>query len=102
MRRVLWFLRWKISWWKEQGSLRQDVLPDIREGLVAYAEKQAAILDRMRIKFSDEWYGVLATNGLSTEWPEEDLARWAGYQVEPISMEDLVEDGVDIEDDLFE
>lgn len=81
MRRVLWFAHWKVNWWGCQANLRQDQREDIQEGLAAYAAKQAAIWEEMGSRFSAEWYPLLRGNGLSTEWPEEYLERWASLDL---------------------
>ena len=52
---------------------REGGRPDIREGLAAYAAKQAAVADNLARRFADEWYSLLAVHGLKTEWPEEYL-----------------------------
>jgi hypothetical protein len=73
MRRVLWYFRWRRQWWHQQANLRHNARADIREGLVAYSSKQAAVLDHLAVRFADEWYSFLTTHGFDTEWPEEYL-----------------------------
>ncbi len=35
------YSRWLADWWEEQAEARQQVTPELREGLIAYAKKQA-------------------------------------------------------------
>lgn len=35
------YSRWLADWWEEQAEVRQEVTPELREGLSAYAKKQA-------------------------------------------------------------
>jgi hypothetical protein len=78
MRRVLWFARWKKNWWIARGELREDERLDIKEGLVAYAAKQAAVWEKLATNFAEEWYPLLVAHSLPTDWPEEYLERWVG------------------------
>jgi hypothetical protein len=71
MRRVLQFLVWRKNWWLDQGQQREDARSDIKEGLMAYAAKQAAILQQMAYQFAEEWYPLVVEYGLDVEWPEE-------------------------------
>ena len=94
-----------MTWWKRQGDLRLGGQPEIQEGLGAYAEKQAAILEEMGFHFADKWYPILVAHGLATEWPEESLERWAGHQVLGIEVETVVDDTDDalyLEEDIFD
>lgn len=67
MRRVLAYLKWKAHWW-EQQSARRAVRSSLREGLSAYAEKQAMILRRMHMKFSEMWLPELLGNNIEPGW----------------------------------
>ncbi|KAK7046356.1 CxC2 domain-containing protein [Favolaschia claudopus] len=61
MRRILVFLDWKAGWWRELNG-RGDVRdPGLKEGLVAYAERQAGIQEAMKQRFQSDW---------------QDVARW--------------------------
>jgi hypothetical protein len=73
MQRVLSHLKWKATWWISQQGMRTDVRSDIQEGLVAYSEKQSALLWKMGMQFASQWLPVLMEHGLPTEWPDEFL-----------------------------
>jgi hypothetical protein len=75
MSRVLWYLRWKKNWWLAQGRQREDVQSDVKEGLGAYAGKQAAILDRMARRFAREWQPILTKEHQDVNWPAEYIGR---------------------------
>jgi hypothetical protein len=66
MRRTLQYLRWKAGWWRS-GDV-EEVKVKIREGSKAYKEKQASLLDELRIKFEHMWRPVIADLKLSVEW----------------------------------
>jgi hypothetical protein len=103
MRRVLWFLRWKREWWMKQSNLRQNVREEVREGLVAYSFKQAAIFDQMMKHFGKEWYTFLRRNGLDTEWPEECMDVEIDGEKEGMEGEAVMDDDMlEIEDDMFD
>jgi hypothetical protein len=105
MRRVLWFLKWKRQWWMDQGRLRHNAREDVREGLVAYSCKQAAILDSMARRFADDWYPFLSSHGMATEWPEEYLEGRLCNSEGMIRQEMEEEDDdaeSEMEDDMFD
>ncbi|KAJ7081795.1 hypothetical protein B0H15DRAFT_786116, partial [Mycena belliarum] len=60
MRRVSAFLEWKSAWWRSlkdgRGALTDD--GGLREGLHAYAERQADIQDEMKARFQRNWASV--------------------------------------------
>ncbi|KIM75537.1 hypothetical protein PILCRDRAFT_78724, partial [Piloderma croceum F 1598] len=58
MRRVIEYCGWKASWWKQQASQRGDVSPELAEGLLAFAEEQAAMEDSIAIRFASQWAPV--------------------------------------------
>ncbi|KAJ7073553.1 hypothetical protein B0H15DRAFT_792741, partial [Mycena belliarum] len=59
MRRTLVFLDWKVSWWQglQEGRPEQDD-PILREGLNAYATRQADIFAEMKAGFEKAWADV--------------------------------------------
>jgi hypothetical protein len=69
MQRVLHFLDFRSRWWLEQGSRRDNVAPELKEGLAAYAAKQHDLLQRMAKRFAQLWYPLLIGNNLAAEWP---------------------------------
>ncbi|KAJ7448481.1 hypothetical protein FB451DRAFT_1567204 [Mycena latifolia] len=59
MRRTLAFLDWKAAWWKNLSQGRPEVNDRcLREGLAAYAERQAAIQVDMKARFERTWQDV--------------------------------------------
>ena len=76
----------------------------MKEGLLAYASKQAAILTQMGRRFADEWYPILLRGGLSAEWPEEYLKGQVRYGLEEErTMAEIQDDDeLVIEDDWFD
>ncbi|KAF7798546.1 hypothetical protein EIP86_009768 [Pleurotus ostreatoroseus] len=56
MRRAVSYCQWLAVWWEKQSKNREDVTPELREGLVAYARKQAtderALAQRWSVKFA--------------------------------------------------
>jgi hypothetical protein len=55
MRQMIEYCGWKASWWKQQASQRGDVSPELAEGLLAFAEEQAAIEDSIAVRFASQW-----------------------------------------------
>ncbi|KAI0074003.1 hypothetical protein K474DRAFT_1677445 [Panus rudis PR-1116 ss-1] len=71
MRRVLAFLEWKASWWRDQRHRRDDdaeVSKEVKSGLIIYAEKQAAITEALAIRFAIQWSGILDKCNLEASW----------------------------------
>jgi hypothetical protein len=69
MRRVVAFLDWKASWWRAQGPRHDDVRADIRDGLIAYAHRQADLMQKLAESFAALWYPSLTAEGINIEWP---------------------------------
>ena len=101
MRRVLWFLDWKSKWWVDHADQRTDTRVDVEAGLSAYANKQAAILLEMGKRFAFTWYPMLVRNGLPTEWPEEFVMRDFELAGDLETMEAVIDDADDVDDDIF-
>lgn len=47
MQRAVKYCHWLAAWWREQAGRRADTSPTLKEGLVAYAMKQAASEDAL-------------------------------------------------------
>lgn len=58
MRRVIEFLKWQASWWKDCGTAAVFVKPAHQEGLLAYTERQAHIRLAMIKCFQELWEAV--------------------------------------------
>jgi hypothetical protein len=71
MRRVIHFLDWRAKWWQERADLRPDVDPALRNGLHAYAAKQADIQQGLARSFAKTWYPSLVANHFPIEWPSK-------------------------------
>lgn len=70
MRRVIKYLDWKASWWRDQATLRSSTArPDIISGLHAYAERQADLMVLMAKSFASSWYSILDASHLPIDWP---------------------------------
>jgi hypothetical protein len=66
-RRVVAFMHWHAEWWLSHRSRRDPVGDDMREGLVAYAERQAFLRRRMASHFQALWSSPVATTKSSIE-----------------------------------
>ncbi|KAI0069871.1 hypothetical protein K474DRAFT_1568226, partial [Panus rudis PR-1116 ss-1] len=74
MRRVFVFFEWKASWWKEQKHRREDdseIGKEVQSGLTIYAEKQAAIMEALAIKFATQWLQILEKCRLQATWQDK-------------------------------
>ena len=71
MRRVLAFLTWKSSWWIEEAHKRVTDDPGVRDGIRAYANKQAVIQTRMAGRCAQHWLRVLAKHGITPSWKSQ-------------------------------
>ncbi|KAK7050311.1 CxC2 domain-containing protein [Favolaschia claudopus] len=88
MRRILVFLDWKAGWWRELNGLK--------EGLVAYAERQAGIQEAIKQRFESDWQGCrpgaaasrerasAAMEGGSDEGEEEEDEDSADESLQPV------------------
>lgn len=71
MRRVIQYFDWKSKWWLVQRDRRTDAHPDVRYGIKAYAEKQAAMFCDMGKAFARRWHPLLVKNNIPVDWPDE-------------------------------
>jgi hypothetical protein len=58
MRRIISYGEWKAVWWRDQPALCLPLLGHnigLVEGLKAYGEKQAALEDSIRVKWTVKW-----------------------------------------------
>lgn len=60
MRRTLRFFVWKQADWRRRWEAweSQEITPEYREGLKAYAERQATICRDLHDSFKSKWSGV--------------------------------------------
>jgi hypothetical protein len=76
MERVLVFEAWEAGWWREKAervnARASSLSPELLEGLLAYAERQAVIRTEMRSHFAHLWRFVPQYIAVgSSEIPEE-------------------------------
>ncbi|KAJ6459360.1 hypothetical protein C8R47DRAFT_1226636 [Mycena vitilis] len=55
MRRVLRYLAWQASWWRDRVDSRPDASPEVQAGVRAYALKQADLHTRLAAHFGTVW-----------------------------------------------
>ncbi|KAG1845269.1 hypothetical protein C8R48DRAFT_750776 [Suillus tomentosus] len=55
MRRVIAFLDWQAGWWEKQGPRRAFSSQHVREGALAYAQRQAHLRRKMAVHFKSVW-----------------------------------------------
>ena len=96
MRRVLSFFDWKAQWWSQQGRLRVEESEEMREGLIAYAERQSQLLSEMGRSFAHQWYPMLVAYGMDPEWPAGYLENQTS---EIVHVEQLMAEENDDDDD---
>ncbi|KIL56396.1 hypothetical protein M378DRAFT_47080, partial [Amanita muscaria Koide BX008] len=68
MQRVIAYFEWKSQWWHDNTRVRDGVAVDIRHGIMAYAEKQADLLQRMAEGCASQWLSALHVQGFFPEW----------------------------------
>lgn len=69
MRRVLCYMDWRSHYWQLLVSKRVVLDPTVREGIAAYASKQAYIAQMMAHRFSKQWLPVLEGHCITPGWP---------------------------------
>ncbi|KAF9471895.1 hypothetical protein BDN70DRAFT_819429 [Pholiota conissans] len=94
MRRVLEYLDWKERWWLEKRNSRiVGVSPDLAEGLMSYAEGQAAMHASLSVTFIKAWrtpLGLVNETAVDEE-DEADVLNAAerdGIDLDEIELED--------------
>ena len=70
MRRVIAFLDWRSTWWRDQGLRNTNIRDDIKDGLITYANRQADLMRNLAKSFAAVWYPIFIKAGLAVEWPE--------------------------------
>jgi hypothetical protein len=59
MRRTLEFFKWKSTLWSSKElKIDPSLSPALREGLIAYALRQAAVFTSLHDHFSSLWKGI--------------------------------------------
>lgn len=70
MRRVISYFEWKARWWRSQAARHPNASPRVQRGLAIYAEKQAAMFDRLAIRTASYWINFLSKLGPLPPWAE--------------------------------
>lgn len=69
MRRVITYLEWMASWWREQGSRWVSQPAALERGLKVYAERQARVYEGLACRFAVLWVPYFRTHrGGVPEW----------------------------------
>lgn len=68
MRRTITFLEWRAGWWRSQAHRRVDVPEHLHIGLIAYAERQAALFECVAVGHAKHWLPILKDNGIVPDW----------------------------------
>ncbi|KAK7033760.1 CxC2 domain-containing protein [Favolaschia claudopus] len=76
MRRVLRFLQWRALWWEDRRTITRAVMPEVKDGLQAFAAQQAAVLRQIARRFKSSW-GASVSIAVRTALAE-DMERLAG------------------------
>jgi hypothetical protein len=69
MRRVICYMDWRSLHWRSLVSKREVLDAAVKEGIVAYAEKQAYIAQMMAHHFSKQWLPALGGHCINPDWP---------------------------------
>ncbi|KAJ7616548.1 hypothetical protein FB45DRAFT_1034871 [Roridomyces roridus] len=91
MRRVKEFMTWRSDWWVARTQWRESEEEAMREGLAAYALRQAALFRGMREAFSAKWValpdliengraGVVASVDDEDEWADVESGEESGAE----------------------
>lgn len=68
MRRTIAFLEWKGCWWRSQANRRPNESASLRHGIAAYAERQAALNEKIAYNHATHWLQVLKARGITPCW----------------------------------
>jgi hypothetical protein len=69
MRRVLCYMDWRSQYWQSLVSKREVLDSTVREGIAAYASKQAYVALMMARRFSEQWLPLLDSHCIAPDWP---------------------------------
>ncbi|PPR02783.1 hypothetical protein CVT26_009394 [Gymnopilus dilepis] len=67
MQRVLKYLDWKANWWRERTSMRAGLVPDLAEGVQAFALTQVDVQLALASHFKDLWDAPLQNSEVVDE-----------------------------------
>ena len=69
MHHVICYMDWRSHHWKSLVSEHKVLDATVREGIAAYAEKQANIAQMMAHRFSNQWLPALEGHCITPDWP---------------------------------
>ena len=69
MRRILCYMDWRSHYWQSLVSKREGLDATVRDGIAAYAEKQAYIAQMIAQRCSKRWLPVLEGQCITPDWP---------------------------------
>lgn len=55
MRRTIAYCRWQSAWWKSQVGERQNISPELVDGMAAYAFEHADLEERFALDLERRW-----------------------------------------------
>ena len=61
IRRTIEYYEWKATWWEERAAVRSPLDPALREGLSAYAARQANVRRGLAASVKSQWLKTKAT-----------------------------------------
>lgn len=85
MGRTLRYFEWKRDWWISlvPPSGNSDSLPDIQDGLRAYARRQSHLYDELVTFFVTHWRAYLSARSLGSSWLDKYASRVDPTPVRP-------------------
>lgn len=101
MRRVIAWFEWKVTWWEQQATRRENAKQDILRGISAYAYKQANIMRSMAIRCATVWLPILESKQIHPAWAANYATQNTQKKkaVSPNNLEQDVDDTEALEND---
>jgi hypothetical protein len=90
IRRVPWYLSWKAQWWEERAYWRRETAsPEVYEGCIAYAAKQAEVHRSLARKFTNAWLERMKELKVHVSW------SWPDFCISPHWVEEVTVETID-------
>jgi hypothetical protein len=70
MCRILCYMDWRVCYWQSCASKRQVSDATVQEGITAYAERQAHIVQALAHSFAQKWLPLLKGYSITPNWPK--------------------------------
>jgi hypothetical protein len=99
MRRVISFQKWKAAWWRGQAMVRNEGDAAILSGVAGYANKQAAICERLAAKCAMHWLPQLKTKGIIPGWAAEYEVLGQAQSHDLPQVDNEMDDDTDLDDE---